>query len=80
MFEILPALFIRGDMFAMEELHAASVTSVFFALKIDDRFRWFHGYCDLADHGSPDRMRAEIVARESRPVRATNAREKLDHI
>jgi hypothetical protein len=80
MFEILPPLFIRGEMFAMREFQAASVTSVFFALKIDDRFRWFHGYCDLADHGSPDRMRAEIVARESRPVRAMSIREKLDHI
>jgi hypothetical protein len=80
MFEILPPLFIRGDVFAMSEFQAASVTSVFFALKIDDRFRWFHSYCDLADHGSPHRMRAEIVARESRPVRAMSAREKLDHI
>lgn len=80
MFEILPPLFIRGDMFAMREFQAASVTSVFFALKIDDRFRWFHGYCDLADHGSPDRMRAEIIDRESRPVRAMSAQEKRDHI
>lgn len=80
MFEVLPPLFVRGDMFAMREFQAASVTSVFFALKIDDRIRWFHGYCDLADHGSSDRMRAEIVERESRPVRAMNAQEKLDHI
>jgi hypothetical protein len=80
MLEILPPLFIRGDMFAMGEFQAASVTSVFFALKIDDRFRWFHGYCDLGDHGSPDRMRAEIIERESRPVRAMSAQEKLDHI
>jgi hypothetical protein len=80
MFEILPPLFIRGEMFAMSEFQAASVTSVFFALRIDDRFRWFHSYCDLADKGSPDRMRAEIIARESRPVRAMSAQEKLDHI
>lgn len=80
MFEILPPLFNRGDMFAMSEFLAASVTSVFFALTIDDRSRWFHGYCDLSDRQSPDRMRSEIIARESRPVRAMNAREKLDHI
>jgi len=80
MFEILPPLFYRGDMFAMREFLAASVTSVFFALTIDDRSRWFHGYCDLSDRQSLDRMRGEIIARESRPVRAMNAREKLDHI
>lgn len=80
MFEILPPLFYCGDMFAMRELLAASVTSVFFALMIDDRSRWFHGYCDLGDRQSPDRMRAEIIARESRSVRAMSAREKLDHI
>lgn len=80
MFEILPPLFYRGDMFAMREFLAASVTSVFFALTIDDRSRWFHGYCDLSDRQSPDRMRAEIIARESRPVRAMSYQEKLDHI
>lgn len=80
MFEILPPLFIRGDTFAMREFLAASVTSVFLALKIDGRFRWFHGYCDLADRGSPDRLRTEIVERESRPVRAMTRLEKLDHI
>ncbi|MCF1465243.1 DUF1419 domain-containing protein, partial [Agrobacterium vitis] len=80
MFEILPPLFYRGDMFAMREFLAASVTSVFFALTIDDRSRWFHGYCDLGDRQSPDRMRGEIIARESRPVRAMSAQEKLDHI
>lgn len=80
MFEILPPLFYRGDMFAMREFLAASVTSVFFALRIDDRCRWFHSYCDLADPASLERMRAEIIARESRPVRAMSRQEKLDHI
>ncbi len=80
MFEILPPLFYRGDRFAMREFLAASVTSFFFALTIDDRSRWFHGYCDLDDRQSPDRMRAEIITRESRPVRAMSAQEKLDHI
>lgn len=80
MFEILPPLFYRGDMFAMREFLAASVTSVFFALRIDDRTRWFHSYCDLGDRQSLDRMRTEIIARESRPVRAMSVQEKLDHI
>lgn len=52
MFEILPPLFYRGDMFAMREFLVASVTSVFFALTIDDRTRWFHGYCDLSNRPS----------------------------
>ncbi|TCM48331.1 uncharacterized protein DUF1419 [Rhizobium sp. PP-F2F-G48] len=80
MFDILPPLFLRGDHFAMREFQAAQVTSVFFALKIDDRFRWFHSYCDLADAASISRMRTEIVARESRPVRAMSRAEKLEHI
>lgn len=80
MFEILPPLFYRGDMFAMREFLAASVTSVFFALRIDDRTRWFHSYCDLGDRPSLDRMRSEIIARESRPMRAMSRQEKLDHI
>ncbi len=80
MFEILPPLFYRGDMFAMREFLAASVASVFFALRIDDRTRWFHSYCDLSDRPSLDRMRSEIIVRESRPVRAMSRQEKLDHI
>jgi hypothetical protein len=71
---------MRGDHFAMREFQAAQVTSVFFALKIDDRFRWFHSYCDLADAESINRMRAGIVGRESRPVRAMSRAEKLEHI
>ena len=35
MFEILPPLWIRGSMFAMREFMTGSVTSVFFALRID---------------------------------------------
>lgn len=80
MFNILPPLFIRGDMFAMGERLAESVTSIFLSLRIDDRLRWFHGHCDLADSGSPDRLRETIIERESRPVRALARQEKLDHI
>ncbi len=80
MFEILPPLWMRGDMFAMREFLTDSVTSVFFALTIDGEVRRFHGYCDLFDKPSPDRMRAAIVDRESRPVRAMTRTERLDHI
>ncbi len=53
MLDILPPLWMRGDAFAMREFLTGSVTSVFFALSIDGRQRYFHGYCDLADRASP---------------------------
>lgn len=53
MFEILPPLFTRGDMFALSEYLIGSITSVFFALPIDGRLRWFHGYCDLRTEPRP---------------------------
>ncbi|MBZ9985204.1 MULTISPECIES: DUF1419 domain-containing protein [unclassified Mesorhizobium] len=80
MFNILPPLFIKGEMFAMREFLTGSITSVFFTLKIDDRMRFFHAYCDLADKGSPANMRAAIVERESRPVRAMTREERIEHI
>ena len=80
MLEILPPLWMRADMFAMREFMTGSVTSIFFALIIDGRRRWFHGYCDLSDRGSPERMKAEIIERESRPVRAITRDEWLEHI
>ncbi|QPC88999.1 DUF1419 domain-containing protein (plasmid) [Mesorhizobium sp. NBSH29] len=80
MFEILPPFWMRGDMFAMREFLTDSVTSVFFALTIDGELRHFHGYCDLSDKPSPDRMRVAIVDRESRPVKAMTRTERLDHI
>lgn len=80
MFEILPPLWIRGDMFAMREFLTGSITSVFFTLSINGHIRHFHGYCDLADTGSTERMRAAIVERETRPVRAMTREERLEHI
>lgn len=80
MLEILPPLWMRGDMFAMREFLTGSITSIFFSLAIDGRVRFFHGYSDLSDRTSPDRMRAAIVERESRPVRAMTRAERLDHI
>ena len=80
MFEILPPLWMRGDMFAMREFLTGSITSVFFSLMIDGNLRHFHGYCDLADKGSSERMRAAIINRESRPVKAMTRTERLEHI
>lgn len=80
MFEILPPLWMRGDMFAMREFLTGSITSIFFTLSIDGKIRHFHGYCDLVDKDSPKRMRNAIIARESRPVRAMTREERLEHI
>jgi hypothetical protein len=80
MLEILPPLWMRGDMFAMREFLTRSITSIFFTLSIDGKTRYFHAYCDLSDRASPDRMRVAIVDRESRPVRAMTRSERLDHI
>lgn len=80
MFEVLPPLWMRVDMFAMREFLTGSITSVFFTLSIDGHIRHFHGYCDLADKGSPERMRSAIIERESRPVRAMTREERLEHI
>ncbi|ENN83788.1 hypothetical protein RHSP_40986 (plasmid) [Rhizobium freirei PRF 81] len=80
MLDILPPLWIRGEMFAMREFIFGSVTSVFFTLRIDGRTRYFHGNCDLSDKGSVERMRGAIIERESRPVRAMTREERLEHI
>ncbi len=80
MFEILPPLWIRGSMFAMREFLAGSVTSVFFALRIDGVIRFFHAYCDLSDGGSVEAMRLAIIERETRLVRAMTRNERLEHI
>lgn len=80
MLEVLPPLFMRAGMFAMSELKAGPVGSVFFDIMIDGRSRWFHGYCDLKDRGSPDAMRAAIIEHE-RTIAANMTREqKLDMI
>ncbi|RFB76632.1 DUF1419 domain-containing protein [Methylovirgula sp. 4M-Z18] len=80
MLEILPPLFMRGGMFALREFLTGSVTSVFFTIEIDGGRRYFHGYCDLSDKGSPERMRDAILCRESRPVRAMTREERIEHI
>jgi hypothetical protein len=80
MFELLPPLWNRGPMFAMREFLTGSVTSVFFALRVDGTIRHFHGYCDLSDKDAVERMRIAIIDRESRPVRAMTREERLEHI
>ena len=80
MFEILPPLWICGSMFAMREFLTGSITSVFFALRIDGAIRHFHGYCDLSDTSSVENMRLAITERETRPVRAMTRDERLNHI
>ncbi|NNG71881.1 DUF1419 domain-containing protein [Rhizobium laguerreae] len=80
MFEILPPLWIRGSMFAMREFLTGSVTSVFFALRIDGVIRHFHGYCDLSDGRSVEQMRLAVIESERRPVRSMTRDERLEHI
>lgn len=80
MLNILPPLWMRGPIFALREFLTGSVTSVFFALRIDGRVRYFHGYCDLSDRSSVEAMRAAIFERETQPVRAMSREERLEHI
>jgi hypothetical protein len=80
MLDILPPLWMRGPIFAMREFMAGSVTSVFYAMRIDDTVRYFHTYCDLADQNSVEAMRSAILDRETRPVRAMSREERLEHI
>ncbi|MBB6488458.1 DUF1419 domain-containing protein [Rhizobium lusitanum] len=80
MLDILPPLWMRGAVFAMREFMIGSVTSVFYAIRIDEAVRYFHTYCDLCDSSSVEAMRAAIIERQSRPVRAMSREERLEHI
>lgn len=80
MLDILPPLWMRGEMFAMREFLTDRVTSIFYQLRIDGKLRCFHGYCDLTQARSPVEMRDAIVERESWPVRAMTHEERLEHI
>ncbi len=80
MLDILPPLWMRGEMFALGEFLTGSITSVFYALRINGVDRYFHAYCDLARPGSPVEMRDAIVERERRPVKAMTREERLEHI
>jgi hypothetical protein len=80
MFEILPPLWIRGEMFALREFLTGSVTSVFYTLRIDGKMRYFHAYCDLSQARSAVEIRDVIVEREARPIRAMTREERIEHI
>jgi hypothetical protein len=77
---LLPPLFQRSGMFGLSEYKAGNVTSVFFAIRIRGREHWFHGFCDLSDRQSPDRMRAAIIAHETGATNSTTREEKLEAI
>ncbi|MER9544508.1 DUF1419 domain-containing protein [Mesorhizobium sp. M0437] len=78
--DLLPPLFMRTGMFGMSEFKAGNVTSVFFAIRIRGRERWFHGFCDLADRQSPDKMRAAVIAHETGASDSMTRAEKLEAI
>jgi hypothetical protein len=80
MLDLLPPLWMRGEMFALREFLTQSVTSVFYSLRIDGRMRYFHAYCDLSQAGSPIETRDAIVERESWPVKAMTRAERLEHV
>lgn len=80
MLGLLPPLFQRSGMFGLSEYKAGNVTSVFFAIRIRGRERLFHGFCDLADRQSPDKMRAAIIAHETGATDSMTREEKLEAI
>lgn len=80
MLGLLPPLFQRTGMFGMAEYKAGNVTSVFFAIRIRGRERWYHGFCDLTDRSSPDAMRAAIIAHETGALDSMTREEKLEAI
>ena len=80
MLEILPPLWMRGEMFAMREFLIGSITSVFYTLSINGVTRYFHAYCDLSDPRSVYDIRDAIVERERPPVKAMTREERIEHI
>lgn len=80
MLDLLPPLWMRGEMFAMREFLTESITSVFFTLRINGKARYFHAYCDLAQIRSPVEMRDAIVERESWPMKAMTRLERVEHV
>lgn len=80
MLDLLPPLFMRTGMFGMSEFKAGNVTSVFFAIRIRGRECWFHGFCDLTDRQSPDKMRAAIIAHETGASDSMTREEKIEAI
>ena len=56
MFEILPPLWMRGEMFAMREFLIGSVTSVFYTLSIEERIEhiWSATHDDYRGYAGAD--------------------------
>ncbi|MER9791727.1 DUF1419 domain-containing protein [Mesorhizobium sp. M0213] len=79
MLDLLPPLFMRTGMFGMSEYKAGNVTSVFFAIRIWGRERWFHGFCDLTG-SRQTRWRAAIIAHETGASDSMTHAEKLEAI
>ncbi len=63
-----PRLFAKPGLFAASEYKEGFVTSVYFAIRIRGFMRWFHGFCDLSDPATPDRMRIAIIAEETAAI------------
>jgi hypothetical protein len=80
MLGLLPPLFQRSGMFGMSEYKVGNVTSVFFAIRIRGRERFFHAFCDLGDKQSPDKMRAAIIAHETGAADSMTREDKLEAI
>lgn len=80
MFDIQPPLWIEWDKFAVRAYLTAKITSIFFTLNFGSQPRCFHGYCDLAERDSPERMQAAMIERESRPSKVLTREERLEHI
>ena len=67
-------------LFRSSEYKAGNVTSVFFAIRLRGRERFFHGFCDLGDRQCPDKMRAAIIAHETGAADSMTREEKLEAI
>ena len=80
MIDLLPPLWMRGEMFALREFLTDTVTSVFYTLRINGKTRCFHAYCDLTQARSAVEMRDAIVERETWPVKAMTREERLEHV
>lgn len=80
MFEMMPPRFMQPDMFALSELKAGTVGSVFFEIVIAGSKRWFHGFCRLDDRDAPAKMRGAIVLWETGDATGLTRDQKLDAI
>ncbi len=80
MFEMMPPRLMAPDMFALSELKAGAVGSVFFEIVIAGKKRWFHGFCCLSDRDAPTKMRTAIILWETGDATGLTRDQKLDAI